>query len=92
MRETSDLSPSDQTCVVAARDYLVKIENDARHKVDFNRTKITMALERAAQHTDPVEAKKIYQSIIELYHDSDWAGDLVKTAGDKLDSLDLDQQ
>ena len=90
--ETSELSPSDQTCIGAARDYLVKIENDARHKVDFNRGKINMALERAAQQTDPAEAKKIYQSIIELYQDSDWADDLVKTASDKLDSLDLDQQ
>lgn len=90
--ETSTLSPADQTCVNAARDYLIKIENEARQKVDFDRTKINMALERAAQQTDSEEAKKIYQSIIELYRNSDWANDLVNIARQKLDSLNLDPQ
>ncbi len=90
--ETSDLSPADQNCLQAARDYLVKIENDAHRKVEFNRTKINMALERAAQQADPADAKKIYESIIELYKNTDWADDLVKIARDHLDSLDLDQQ
>jgi serine/threonine-protein kinase len=90
--DSPELSPEDETCVAAARDYLVKIENDARHKVDFNRTKINMALERAAEQGNPADARKIYQSIVELYRDSPWAEDLVQAARHQLDSLDLDQQ
>ncbi len=68
----SNLNPGDQKCVDAAVGYQVKIKNDARTKVLHDLTQIKAAMNEAAKRTDPAGAIPIFESIIELYGDTDW--------------------
>ncbi len=82
MHRGSELPTEEATLVSSAEAYSAKIKDDARKKVSWDRQRIVGAMERAAQ--DPAQAAEIYQSIILLYGDIDWAADLVEQARQRL--------
>ncbi len=82
----TDLTDSDRECIKAAKNYLIKIENDAKTEVTFSRGQIEQALDRASA-SDNAAALKTYQAVIELYQSAEWAEDLVTDARKRLKEL-----
>ncbi len=77
--DESECSDEDRACLDAARSYLIVIEKDADRREDFSRETIESALARAEQ-AGLHESREIYNSIMELFKNKEWADDLVERA------------
>lgn len=71
-------------CQNAAEHYLIKLRNDAENQLDWYSESIDAAMARAASSTDAAEREEIYEAIIELYGEIDWAKPKVDIARQKL--------
>ena len=74
-------------CQTAAENYLIKLRNDAENQLDWYDESIDAALARAASSRDNAEQEEIYEAIIELYGEIEWAQPKVDQARKLLDEL-----
>jgi hypothetical protein len=78
----ADSPEETQVLVAAARAFSDKVKNEARQQVNWDRQKIQDALDRAAANPD--QSREVWESIVKLYDDIDWAKDLVDQARQRL--------
>lgn len=81
---TTELSVRDQKCIDAAKSYKIKLQNDARAMLRENLKRIRGAMMNASQATDRQSAILIYESLIQLYGDTEWGAFDEAREGEKM--------
>ena len=83
-QDNPEMTMRETRCVEAGRAYLQKLKRDAEKQRLIGAEQIRLAMDRAAK-AEPEDARRIYQSIIDLYGNTSWAKPLVDEARQKME-------
>lgn len=72
-----------QACLTAAKSYLAKLRKDAEVFVEWNQESIEEALAKVESASNE-EKIRVYDSVIELYGEVEWAKDIVAKVNESL--------